>query len=523
MLYEAGAVIEDRYQLLNGLAGSATCEIYEARDARLARPVVLRVLRPELAADARIVERFRRCARVAVGLHSPKIVTVFDYGVDGDACFLSTEHLEGRTLADELAEPGIFPIDQAVDYALDIAEALAAAHAVGLIHGGLEPSRVMLTAGGTAKVAEFGTTLAVLRHASDTEGHTSDSTGDGSNVAVSMFENASYVSPEQVGGAAPDTRSDLYNLGLLFSEMITGEKVFVGADSLDTARRQVEDPPRAPSYLVAPLPFGCDTIVLHLLAKDPADRYASAGALVADLRGLRETIRPLSETPAGGHLSPSKPSFVPSLLPLVADATMAVERLSETDGPAERASTSVDAADRTDAEIDAVPDEVSGSRVMGWAFAVAAAAIVAVMVALVVVALNSDNAVTPRPKPAVPTTQKSGSQVVPSVTETTEDVARARLIARGFEVTTVRVSNFNALDGWVFDQSPAAGERVDKGSVVTLTVSSGIPTTTTSPPETTMPPAFPTPEATTTTTSPGQTPTATTTPTATAVTPAPPT
>jgi serine/threonine protein kinase len=443
---EPGAVVDDRYEIIRPISSGATSETYLATDRRLGRAIALRTLRPALAANPDVVTKFRRAAGAFGAVRGPEIVTMFDYGVDGDLCYLSTEFVDGRSVADEVRANGALKAELAVGAALDVASALDTVHRAGLLHGGLEPSDVFLRKTGVAKVTDFGTNGPAL----------------GAVQPGTAADTAMYLSPEQARGEAAGVRSDLYALGLVFYEMLTGAAAFAGTDAQEIAKRQVAELPRPPSQLVSPLPFGCDVIAMRLLAKHPEDRYQSAAEVMNDLRGLRDTIRPpLSSGPT--HFTEERYTEMVNLgAATPGDATLAITMPPASRAPAASAGASASSG--------------SASSGRGWLWAAATIVIVALFVGVLVIAMNGSGSSKSKPNPNPKPTQ---AVTVPNVVGRQELDATTRLENLGFQVSATQQANFDIPAGQVFDQSPNGGTKGNKGDAVVLTVSSGAQTTTT--------------------------------------------
>jgi serine/threonine-protein kinase len=257
-------VLADRYELGPVLGQGGMARVYQGLDRQLGRQVAIKVLAPPFDRDREFVERFRREARAAAGLSHPNIVAVFDSGSDDGTHFIVTELVEGETLADRLRRDGPMPPADAVAVAADIARALAAAHARGLIHRDIKPGNVMLLPDGRVKVVDFGIARAA---GSDTL----------TNTGVVLGSTA-YLSPEQAGGQPVDERADLYSLGCVLYEMLTGHVPFSADTPIATMYRHVnEDAP--PPSTIAPVQPELEDVVLRCLEKDPKRRFASAAEL----------------------------------------------------------------------------------------------------------------------------------------------------------------------------------------------------------------------------------------------------
>jgi hypothetical protein len=250
------------------LGHGGMARVHRGLDRQLGRQVAIKVLAPPFDRDREFVERFQREARAAAGLSHPNIVAVFDSGSDDGTQYIVTELVEGETLADRLRRDGPMPQAEAVAVAADIARALAAAHERGLIHRDIKPGNVMLPPDGRVKVVDFGIARAA---GSDTL----------TNTGVVLGSTA-YLSPEQASGQPADERADLYALGCVLYEMLTGRVPFSADTPIATMYRHVNEEPPPPSTF-APIPSELEDIVMRALEKDPKRRFASASELEAAL------------------------------------------------------------------------------------------------------------------------------------------------------------------------------------------------------------------------------------------------
>jgi serine/threonine protein kinase len=284
---------------LRGLVGAGGMgEVYRAFDPRLNRDVALKIVPDDFAADPRRRERFRREAQAIAALTHPHIVTVHSAEELDGHLVLVMELVEGRTLADVLPTGGM-PLARLVKIAVQIADALGAAHDRGIIHRDLKPRNVMVTAEGRAKVLDFG--LAKLRDPHDPAASHPETaslwelTGEGRIVGT-----AAYMSPEQAEGRVLDHRTDLFSLGILLYEMATGERPFRGESVVSVLSSILRDVPRPLADLNPRLPREFTRIVRRCLAKDPDERYQSAKDLRLDLEDLRQELSSSEQTPAPG-------------------------------------------------------------------------------------------------------------------------------------------------------------------------------------------------------------------------------
>jgi serine/threonine-protein kinase len=266
-------------------------EVYRARDQLLDRPVALKVLFPELSVDRSFVERFRREAQAAANLSHPNIVPVFDWGEDSGTYFIVMEFVDGRALSSILRTAGPLHPDRAAEIAADVAGALSYAHRHGVVHRDVKPGNVLITEEGTIKVTDFGIARAVNTEESLTQ------TG-------AVMGTATYFSPEQAEGMGVDSRSDIYSLGVVLFEMVTGRPPFLGDTPVAVASKHVREHPPAPREVNPGVPPDLEAIILKCLAKSPDHRYATGDDLRIDLLRFREG-RAVGATspPTGQHPS----------------------------------------------------------------------------------------------------------------------------------------------------------------------------------------------------------------------------
>jgi eukaryotic-like serine/threonine-protein kinase len=270
-----GRILDGRYQLGSLLGVGGMARVYLATDRVLERQVAVKVLSPSDAQDPLFVERFRREARAAARLSHPNIVAVFDSGSDADQPYLVMEYVPGQSLAQLLARQGRLAPRRAVELAIQVSAALAAAHAQGLVHRDIKPANVLVGPDGQVKVTDFG----IVKASAATT-----LTGTGTVLGT-----AAYLSPEQAQGHPVDARSDLYGLGCVLYELLCGSPPFgSGADRslVAVATRHVREPPEPPSLRNPQVDPALDAVVLTALAKDPAQRYQSATDMQEALQGV---------------------------------------------------------------------------------------------------------------------------------------------------------------------------------------------------------------------------------------------
>src|SRR5450432_2555755 len=301
-----GQVFSNRYHIEREIAHGGMAEVYLARDESLDRLVALKALFPEYAREPSFVERFRREAQAAANLNHPNIVAIYDWGQESGTYFIVMEYVEGRSLRDLIRSEGALDPGQAADITAEIASALAFAHRSGVVHRDVKPGNVLLTKSGTVKVTDFGIARA--------------GTSDGLTQTGSVMGTATYFSPEQAQGLPVDGRSDVYALGVVLYEMVTGVAPFVAASPVSVAYKHVREEPAPPSSIVPDLPGAMDRIVLTAMTKDVDARYQSAQDLRSDLLRF-ERGRPLAGAPMT-----AMPAELPTaaVVPVVVPAPRAV-------------------------------------------------------------------------------------------------------------------------------------------------------------------------------------------------------
>ncbi len=280
-----GTLIAGRYRIDEEIGRGGMATVFRAFDRSLERPVAVKVLRPELAADEEIVARFRAEAQAAARLSHPNIVQIYDTGEDAGLHFLVMEYLPEPDLKTVIRDYAPLPAHKVAEVAMQACEALGYAHQHGLIHRDVKPHNILFSADGRAKLADFGIAAAI---------------GERSKGA-SLLGSAHYVSPEEVHGNAPTPQSDLYSLGVVMYECLTGRTPFQGETAEAVISKRVGGPPPAPRSFNPNLPPAAEHVVLHAMARDANQRYQSAGEMLADLRRLaagapvREPRAPTSE------------------------------------------------------------------------------------------------------------------------------------------------------------------------------------------------------------------------------------
>jgi serine/threonine protein kinase len=432
-------VLDNRYDVGRTLGSGGMGEVFLARDRVLGRDVALKVLRTQFAGDSEFAERFKREARSAASLSHPNIVQVYDRGDTEDgSSYIAMEYVPGGTLKEKIVGDGPMGAREAAALGAQVAEALEAAHERSMVHRDIKPQNVLLTDRGDAKVADFGIARA------------------GSSVTISrtgsVMGTAGYMSPEQALGQPATPKSDLYSLGVVLFEALTGELPYTADNPIAVSMKHVNEPVRPPRELDPTIPEGMNALVTRLMAKNPEDRYASADELADDLwrisRGREPTAVPLAAA------APTRPQSAP-----VAASS-----------PTRRAAT-------------ARPSPVRRRRRRIPWFLILLTAILLFLGTIGMLRsvmgsnfangwfdfLGQENS--PQAGPSAPQTVR-----VPDVAGLTTSEARQRITGAGLKVGQINsFPNANVAAGRVIASGVAAGTPVDPGTQINLDVSTGPP------------------------------------------------
>ncbi len=400
-----------------------------AEDQLLNRSVAVKVLFPELAHDEAFVERFRREARAAASLNHHNIVSVYDFGEDEGSWFIVMEYVEGRNLRDIIRSEGQLEPARAAELGAEVAAALAAAHAQGIIHRDVKPANVLIASdAGTVKVADFG----IARAAGARQGLTMPGT---------VLGTATYLSPEQAQGAEVDFRTDVYSLGMVLYEMLAGKPPFTGDSPVAVAYQQLSQTAPPPSTHNPDVPPALDAIVMRAMSKNPDDRQATAEEIREELLTIDRAV---GDPDATAYIAPPPPE---------ATAVIAAGSTSVLPPPAPEPPV-------TRRPAGPVPEEVYRRRRAG-VIAVLALAALAVIALLVLLSGDDDKGTVPVPD-VVGRTQAEASRIL------TDAGLKVQVTQRDSPVATDQVS----------DQDPDAGQVVSRDSTVTIFVARPTPTTT---------------------------------------------
>jgi eukaryotic-like serine/threonine-protein kinase len=429
-MVEPNTIIDGRYRVVSRLGSGGMADVYLAEDQLLGRSLAVKVLHHHFAEDQEFVERFRREASSAAGLSHPNIVAIFDRGEWDGTYYIAMEYVPGRSLKELVREQGPFDPVVAIDIVTQILQAARFAHARGVIHRDLKPHNVILDEEGRARVTDFGIAQAGA----------SDMTMTGSIMGT-----AQYLSPEQAQGHAVSAASDLYAVGVILYELLTGAVPFDGDTAVAIAFKQVSAQPPAPSTATPALPAVLDQIVLRALAKDPAARYASAEEFIEALRAARARLPAGAATAIFAAQPPGAPATGTHVV-------LGGAALSAGTPPAALMLPPGNGSPPEDED-----EQARKRRNRRWALA---AAVVAAIVALALVL-------------ALTRPSSGGHVTVPNVAGQSEAAAAAALRHAGLIPVPALTASSTVADGVVISETPPAGSAVAKGTRVTLAVSTG--------------------------------------------------
>jgi beta-lactam-binding protein with PASTA domain/predicted Ser/Thr protein kinase len=431
-------LFDGRYRILRRLGSGGMANVYLAEDEDLGRRVAIKILNERYASEDSFNERFRREAKSAAGLSHPNIVAIYDRGEADGRPYIAMEVIEGRSLKELIVASGSLPIQQAIQYAKQILNAVRFAHRHGIIHRDIKPHNILLGSEDRLKVTDFGIARAGASQMTE---------------VGSIMGTAQYLSPEQARGAPVAAPSDLYSAGVVLYEMLTGRTPFEGETPIEIAMKHLNEPPRPPSTLRPEIPPELDQIVLRALAKDAHERYQSAEEFSADLDRVEAGIPVSPETAAAA-------TAILTALPL----TSATQVIAPEGGTRVLPRTPPQPVRRPPADYGYEKAPRKRRRWLPWLLALLLLA-AAVAAGWYIYSQVQEQL------------QESRPVAVPLVVGLPERLAIRQLEARGFEWEVEREPHPERRRGQVFNQSPRAGTNLPKGEKVTLFVSDGPPMT----------------------------------------------
>src|SRR6185295_16405030 len=292
-------LFDGRYRIVRKLGMGGMANVYLAEDEVLGRRVAIKILNDRHAGDDQFVERFRREAKNAASLSHPNIVSIYDRGEAEGTYYIAMEYLDGRSLKELIVARGPAPIHLAVDYTRQILAAIRFAHRHGIVHRDIKPHNVLVDGEGRLKVTDFGIARAGVSQMTE---------------AGSIIGTAQYLSPEQAKGAPVDQTSDLYSVGVVLYELLTGEVPFSGDTPVEIAMKHLSTVPEPPSAKRADVPRDLDMVVMRALAKDPSERYQSAEEMDKDLARVAQGLAVSRETEEAATQILSRSQMTPATM-----------------------------------------------------------------------------------------------------------------------------------------------------------------------------------------------------------------
>ena len=421
-----GRTLNDRYEITERVGLGGMAEVYRANDKVLGRMVAVKVMLPQYAADPTFTKRFRQEAASAAKLQSPYIVSIYDWGLDGETYYIVMEFLRGTDLKTAIQERGFINQRKAAEIGSQVAQALSVAHASNIIHRDIKPQNIMIQPDGNIKVMDFG-----IARAGDA----------GLSQTATVLGTAHYVSPEQAQGKDLGPGSDIYSLGVVLYEATTGKLPFDGQDAVSVAVKQVKEIPAPPRTLNPDIDPSLEAIIMKALEKDPANRFQDASEMRQCLNDYLAG-RPVNlgtngqqtQVMNGGVVAPIPVSNSTSVMPAVSNTS--------DKGKNARAVT----AD--------VPKKKNKKPLIAIIAIIAAIAVVAGIVFAV--------------------TGSSDTVEIPNVANQSVDQAKKTLTNAGFTIgSQTEVYSTEVESGKVVGTNPAAGEKAKKGTTVNISVSKG--------------------------------------------------
>ncbi len=420
-----GQIISDRYEILRQIGEGGMANVYLAHDIILDRKVAIKILRGDLATDEKFVRRFQREALSASSLSHPNIVEMYDVGEDNGMYFIAMEYVEGKTLKQLLKKRGKLTLSEAIDIMLQLTDGIAHAHESYIIHRDLKPQNIMIEENGMIKITDFGIAMA-LNSTQLTQTN-------------SVMGSVHYLPPEQASGKGSTVKSDIYSMGILFYELLTGNLPFKGENAVEIALKQMKDPLPSVRAQNSAIPQSIENIIMKATAKNPKNRYDSVKEMHDDLLTALDEDR-LNE-PIHVYKYPEHDFDETKTIPIIKKRYNASE-LVEPD------------------EVDEDDKETKKRKILIWILTgLLSVIIIALLIVFVVIPKVSD----------------TKEIKIPDVTNMTVADAIEELEDAGLKVAddTEKIADENIEAGHVVKTSPSIGRTVKKGKEITIYESTG--------------------------------------------------
>ena len=459
-----GQIVKERYEILEILGEGGMAFVYKARDMQLERFVAIKTLKPNYVNQETFVDRFKREAKTAANLNHPNIVQIFDWGIEKEPYFVM-EYIEGNTLTSIIAKNRTISLSDILFIGAQVSNGLHAAHQKGLVHRDIKPGNIMITPDGKVKVTDFG--IVSLQN------EESDITKTGSILGT-----ASYISPEQAQGKPVSIESDLYSLGTVLYELITGRAPFSGDSPISTATKHLTEKPEKPSMFRRDLPKGVETAILKLLEKATYDRFKSAEDLRAILLQQRKALQ--SEQTRENLVDLTNPKVklrftLPALIMSIGVVIGTIWTLTQvldglpTDGGAP---TLIEIPDLTGSEQAQALEDLQN---LGFKIGIENSADASVPAGSVIRTQPPSNTIV-NPDSLVTIIVSVGPEAFPIPYVLDIETERAIYIVEesGFTLgQLLEVNDENIPRGFIISQNPVAGTKMSPGTAVDLVVSKG--------------------------------------------------
>ncbi|WP_246940071.1 Stk1 family PASTA domain-containing Ser/Thr kinase [Bacillus pinisoli] len=424
-----GRRLSGRYKIIDTIGGGGMANVYLAKDMILERNVAVKVLRPDFSNDEEFIRRFHREAQAATSLNHPNIVSIYDVGEEDNIFYIVMEHIDGTTLKQYIQKYGPLSNEESVNIMIQLTSALANAHENHIVHRDIKPQNILIDENGIVKVTDFGIAVAL-----------SSTTITQTN---SFLGSVHYLSPEQARGGMATKKSDVYSLGIVMFELLTGRMPFFGESAVSIALKHLQNDTPSPKRWNPAIPQSLENIILRATAKDPFHRYDTVEAMEEDLRTSLEPHR-INEAP---YKPPVEEGDVTKAIPIITSDKISEDTDSE--------NTIIHKESKQAKE----PKKNRGKKIAIWVisifFLLSAAAVASITV--------------------IPSLLLPKDVVVPDVANKTYQEAYNELVSLGFVVgdESEEVFHDEIEDGLIVRTVPNAGQTVKEGQVITLYISKG--------------------------------------------------
>ncbi len=447
-----GRLLDNRYEILEAIGAGGMAVVYKALDHRLNRLVAVKILKDDFSRNQEFRRRFHAESQAVAMLSHPNIVSVYDVSRTGDIDYIVMELIEGITLKQYLERKGNLNWRETLHFSMQIAKALEHAHSRGIVHRDIKPHNIMILKDGSIKVADFG--IARISSAQST-------------LTREALGSVHYISPEQAKGARVDCRSDLYSLGVVMYEMLTGRTPYDGETPVAVAIQHINGGARLPSELVTGIPLGIEQITMHAMNSNPEARYASATEMLRDMEEFRKN--PAITFHFNGPVIPTvtqQPQRPAGMTRSDAERYAAARGAAKADGrtPEERR------AERARREKELAAEKRKRNLTIG----IIAGAVLAVILVVVLIVVLAGGSSDPKDPLSTSETQEGNVRVENFVGKKLVDIDPADYPDLKLDLINVKEEFSDEYEeGCVIEQSPRAGDEVRKGRTVTFTISKG--------------------------------------------------